>query len=494
MNFMGELWGAWSRGARIGFVSGVLAILVLTSVAIWWVLRTNYAMLFKELQPQDAATVVSELKRMKVEHRIADGGGTVLVPEELVAGTRLELMGSSSKFSGGVGLELFDQSDFGMTEFAQRINYQRALQGELSRTISSLREVKSARVHLVLPESGLFAQKKEPARASVTLFVKENATVGAGQILGIQRLVAASVPGLDAERVTVLGQDGVVLSAPVVVSANGELLSGYLEKQREVEGYLRQKVVDLLSRDFGPESFEVSVNVTLNFDQVKITREDVVPAPNSGVVRKRENKASSGMTPVQKGESSVVEYEYQLGREINQTIVAPGDVRQINVGVLLPADVTENQVHKVRELVSTVLALSEDRGDQIAVHRMQHPGAASERVFGMNPSTTPFPEDSPARESATVAPDVQAGNKARSNSELRERAMKTTTRTQLMTLLHTNGAMLAGLGIAVVAALVLMILFWSRPRGKAATPEEREKMLADVRQWLKQPALDAKSS
>lgn len=487
MNAMSEIWISWSHATRFTFVGAVVAILAMTVGAMWWALHVNYGVLFKELQPQDAATVVSELKRMKIEHRIADGGTSVLVPEEVVASTRLDLMGSNPKFSGGVGMELFDQSDFGMTDFAQRINYQRALQGELSRTISSLSEVKSARVHLVLPENGLFSQKKEPSRASVTLFIKDNASVAANQVMGIQRLVAASVPGLDADHVTVVSHEGVILSAAAVEGPNGEILSGHLEKKREVEAYLQQKVVDMLSRDYGPESFVVSVNVSLNFDQVRITREDVVPATNSSVVRKKENKASSGLTPVNKGESSVVEYEYKLGREVNQTVVAPGEITRINVGVLLPADVTETQIHKVRDLVATVLALASDRGDQIAVHRMQRfDGALEKQSDGIG--STPFPQQvNPKNVQAEPAlPPIPSKNKAAVAAN--DRGTESSSLSKMLPMLRGNETLAIGVAIAFIASVVLGLLLWPRT-GTSNKPsiEEREKILADVRQWLQQP-------
>lgn len=490
MNAISEIWNGWSNTTRISFVGGVAVILGLTAGAMWWALHTNYGVLFKELQPQDAATVVVELKRLKIDHRIADGGTTVLVPEDVVASTRLDLMGSNPKFSGGVGMELFDQTDFGMTDFAQRINYQRALQGELSRTISSLSEVKSARVHLVLPENGLFAQKKEPSRASVTLFIKDNASVAANQVMGIQRLVAASVPGLDPDHVTVVSHDGVILSPSAVEGLNGEILSGHLDKKREVESYLKQKVVDMLSRDYGPESFVVSVNVALNFDQVRITREDVVPATNSGVVRKKENKASSGVTAINKGESSVVEYEYKLGREVNQTVVAPGEIRQINVGVLLPADATDTQVHKVRDLVATVLALESDRGDQIAVHRMQRYEASIERqsAIGQNTSSFPLRSAQDVAQNEPVPAPIPA--KSKGPAVAHDRPVETPSIiSKISPMLRGHETLAVGVAIAFIASIVLGLLLWMRAKpSKKLSIAERQRMLANVRQWLQQPA------
>jgi flagellar M-ring protein FliF len=149
-------WKDASTVARTSFVAGVLVILVLFGLAIWWSLKDDYQILFSEMDPQDAATILTELDHLKVPYRLADGGNTILVDKDLVYKTRLKLMAKGVNLHGTVGFELFNNTDFGMTEFAQKINFQRAMQGELARTIMAFDEVKFARVHLVMPESGLF--------------------------------------------------------------------------------------------------------------------------------------------------------------------------------------------------------------------------------------------------------------------------------------------------------------------------------------------------
>ena len=156
--------------------------------------------------------MIEELDRMKVPYRLDDGGGSILVPEELVHKTRLQLVGKNLPLHGAVGFEIFNNTDFGMTEFTQKVNYQRALQGELTRTIMALEEVQSARVHLALPESSLFKREQSRPKASVALAVRPGQSLARDQVAGIQRLVAAAVPGIDADDVTVLDQKGVTLS------------------------------------------------------------------------------------------------------------------------------------------------------------------------------------------------------------------------------------------------------------------------------------------
>src|SRR5262245_28297346 len=149
-----DTWNGWSRSARAGFAAAAAAVLVAAVAAAWWILRDDRQPLFTDLDPHDAAAIAAELERMKLPYGVADDGATVLVDKNAVHATRLKIMGKGVDLKGTVGFEIFNNTDFGMTEFAQKINYQRALQGELARTIGALAEVKSARVHLVLPESG----------------------------------------------------------------------------------------------------------------------------------------------------------------------------------------------------------------------------------------------------------------------------------------------------------------------------------------------------
>ena len=147
-----NFWNGLGRGARAGLVAGTVSIALATAAMGWWALRADYQVLFAELSPQDAAAMTAELERLKVPYRLADEGASILVEKEQVYAVRMKLMGKDLPLHGAVGFELFNNSDFGMTEFAQKINYQRALQGELTRTILSLAQVKDARVLLVLPE------------------------------------------------------------------------------------------------------------------------------------------------------------------------------------------------------------------------------------------------------------------------------------------------------------------------------------------------------
>ncbi|HLF22347.1 MAG TPA: flagellar basal-body MS-ring/collar protein FliF, partial [Burkholderiales bacterium] len=206
-------WARLGRAQRSILAVVAAALVVLTVVLVLWAARTDYQVLFSDLDGRDAAAIVEELKRMKVPYQVADGGTKILVDERTVHETRLRLMAHGVPLSGGVGFEIFDNKDVGMTEYTQKINYQRALQGELARTVMAINQVKQARVHLVVAENTLFKRQKVKPKASVSLVLKAGAPLSNEQILGIQRLVAASVSGLEPGAVMVLDQAGVTLSA-----------------------------------------------------------------------------------------------------------------------------------------------------------------------------------------------------------------------------------------------------------------------------------------
>jgi flagellar M-ring protein FliF len=367
-----ETWNNASVASRSGLIVGVVLILGMTLAAAWWLLHSRNGVLFADLEPGDAAAVVAELERMKVSYKLAGDGTRILVPQDDVHEIRLKLLGSGLPLSGGVGFELFDKAEFGMTEFAQRINFQRAMQGELTRTITSLKEVKFARVHLVMPEASLFQKDKISPSASITLFLKPGSRLERQQTEGIQRLVAASVPGLEASAVTIVDQYGKTLSAVSEGEKGAETVTSRLQKKKEVEAYLTEKTARVLERTFGPGKAIVSIDVTLNFDQSKTTREEVIPGSGEigGVVRKRESRFQQEKgKDKQKGGGEVnTEVEYRLGRSVAQIVSTPGDIERLSVGVLVPASTSAQQLQQIEDLVAMAVGLDAQRGDAIAVH------------------------------------------------------------------------------------------------------------------------------
>ena len=224
--------------------AGQLALAAATAIVLacvfggaWLMMRPRYEVLFRDLRPVDAATIVAELDREKVPYRLEDDGATILAPASRIDQTRLAILGGDLPLKGAVGFELFNKSDMGLTEFAQRINYQRALQGELARTIMTIDSVEAARVHLTLPEPSIFRAERKPAEASVTLTPRPGRTLTAETVAGVQRLVAASVPDLDVSGVVVLDARGSLIAGPASEAGLPVAVSAGVQQARAVEQY-----------------------------------------------------------------------------------------------------------------------------------------------------------------------------------------------------------------------------------------------------------------
>lgn len=365
-------------------IGGVLAALLL-AFGGWWAVRTEQAVLFADLRPQDAAAMTEELDKLKVRYEVADNGSTLLVEKSQVHAIRLKLMGKDIPLHGSVGLELFNNTDFGMTEFAQKINFQRALQGELTRTILAFPEIRDVRVHLALPEQGLFRQNATRPKAAITVHLRHGQGLRAEQVAGIQRLVAAAVPGLAAQEVTIVDHQGVALSRTSEADANGAAVGARLDLKRETEAYLVRKATTVLEQAFGHGQALASVDVTLDMDQVRVTTEDVVGAPDgkggaaTGVlVREREsardNAAPDSRNPefrAARGSSMQRDVEYQTGKRVEHVVGQPGAIRRIQVVALVRRDLAAPEREQMQRVLAAAVGASLDRGDAVVVQTFQ---------------------------------------------------------------------------------------------------------------------------
>src|SRR5262249_49490568 len=212
----------------------------------WWVQRPLYRPLFTNLAQADAAAIVDALRAEKVPFEIEDGGRAVLVPSEKLYELRLELASRGLPEGGGVGFEIFDKQTLGQTDFLQRLNYQRALQGELGRTISQLAGVESARIHLAIPERSLFVAENRRPSASVVVKLAAGRTLARAQIDGIVHLVASSVEGLDPDAVTVVDEGGRVLTQDHRDAGSTGASSAALEYQQAFERSTEERIESML--------------------------------------------------------------------------------------------------------------------------------------------------------------------------------------------------------------------------------------------------------
>lgn len=471
MGAITETWRSMATAARVGLIVGMLLIVALAAGLGLWAYRSDYQILFSDVAPADAASMTAELDKMKTPYQLADGGHTILVPHDLVYKTRLALMGKELPLHGAVGFEVFNNADFGMTEFVQKVNYLRAIQGELTRTILALDEIQAARVHLALPEQGLFKKAQTKPKASVTLTMKNGKVLAPEQVAGIQRLVAASVPDIVSGDVTVLNQHGVALTR-VAQADGGETALTQLDGKRGAEEYLLKKVTAVLDRTYGVGEAVATVDVALNLDQSKVTTEEVLPAKNADpaasatgvVVRERTSSrdgdgasAAAGGTKLGGGPASnTTEFDYQVGRRVEQVVTASGTVKRMMVAVLVKQAMSEEQLDKLKEVVAAAAGFNARRGDAVV-------------VYAMNALATPQPSPAAAVDGSAIAEEVATQPAALSSSRMVAPALG---------------------GLAALLVLVAIGFSLGARRKQAAarlTAAEREQLLRDVRQWIEPP-------
>jgi flagellar M-ring protein FliF len=404
-------WESLEARARFALAAATASLLIALAGAGWWVLRPEPAVLFSELRPQDAAAIGAELDKLKIAYEVADGGATLLVERSQVPAVRMKLMARELPLHGTVGLELFNTTDFGMTEFAQKVNFQRALQGELTRTILSFPEIRDARVHLVLPEQGLFKQNAARAKAAITLALRPGHVLRPEQVNGMQRLVAAAVPGLSAQEVTIVDQQGAPLTRMTDAEGEGVASGTRLELKRETESYLAHKATAVLDQAFGPGEALASVDVTLNMDQVRVTTEDVIPAADgkggqaTGVlVRERESARDGGATDPRnleargpRGSSLQRDVEYQAGRRVENVVSQPGSIRRIHLVAVVRKPLSNEQVSGLERLLAAAVGATPERGDSVVVQTLAVQPAV---VAGTSAAT-------PAVSARAPAPDLR---------------------------------------------------------------------------------------
>ena len=330
----------WQIAVSIVVVMAVvvgLVYLIVSSNA-----RSDYAVLYNDLSAQDAGKIAEKLKEIKVQYKLEDGGSTILVPKDQVYETRIQLASEGLPESNMVGYEIFDNTNLGMSDFVQKLNYRRAMEGELARTINSLEEVKSSRVHIVIPEKALFKEDQKEPTASVTLQLKPGKTISNASILGIQNLIAKSVEGLNPDNVTIIDNRGKIISQEAIdKNSIAGLTASQQQMQMQTDQYLTQKVQSMLDNVLGAENSSAKVTSDLNFTQIEKTITDY--DPNRQVVRSEQNITEKSQATdslnfpavnSSKDQSNTIT-NYEIPQTVERIINEVGNINRITVSVLV---------------------------------------------------------------------------------------------------------------------------------------------------------------
>lgn len=397
---------------KILAIAGVAAAIAIIIVVMLWANQPVYHLLYSNLSPEDAGAIAEKLKELKVPYEINDGGA-IMVPEDKVHELRLILAGQGLPTGGGVGFEIFDRTIIGMTDFVQKLNYRRALQGELARTISQLAEVEHARVHLAVPEKALFSEKKEQASASVVLKLRNRRTLSQNQVQGIVHLVASSVEGLNPQNITIVDTLGNVLSRPSEDPYGTHLTNYQVDYQRNLEKSLEERVQSMLERAVGPGKAVVRISSTVDFKQVETTEEKYDPDNVAVRSEQRAQENSTGSSTTASGVPGVLSnlpggrgenpqatggkggtssqsnrtqetINYEVNKTINHILEPVGTLRRLSTAVLIDGNYemvkgadgkearkylprTDEEIKKYTEIIKKAIGYNEERGDQVEV-------------------------------------------------------------------------------------------------------------------------------
>lgn len=395
---------------RVTVVAAVIGTAALIGALVYFGSQPNYGVLFGDLKPADAQNIVERLKTEGVPYALTNGGTTVSVPQERVTELRLKMAGEGAISGGHVGFDLFDKTSFGATDFAQQVNYRRAIEGELAKTLEGMDEVESARVHVTPKKESVFTEKEDSAKASVVVKVRQNKELSAERSNAIVSLVASSIEGLEPSGVSVMDTSGRLLVAagenrPRGLGDTGAVQS-QLETKRKFEGESAARLIALIEPIVGPNRVRAEVAADIDFSQVEQSEEKF--DPKSQVVRSqqvaqeirnnpaqqvnapvgaRSNNPATMPTPVppatataattadQRNTSTV---NYEIDKTVKKTIGGGGRVNKMNVSVAVDHKTVEGvevartaeEIKQIQDLVSAAVGIDVNRGDTVVVQTM----------------------------------------------------------------------------------------------------------------------------
>jgi flagellar M-ring protein FliF len=413
-NFGQRLSGlAQMRGnPRAPLIFAVALLVAIVAGLFLWSRAPDYKVLYSNLSDSDGGSIITALQAANIPYKFSDSGGAILVPAEQVHEMRLRLASQGLPKSGSVGFELMDNQKFGISQFAEQVNYQRALEGELERTIESISSVKSARVHLAIPKPSVFVRDKETPSASVLVNLYPGRVLDEGQVLAITHMVASAVPDMPVKGVTILDQDGNLLTQP---STGSGLDASQLKYRQQIERSTQQRIDAILSPLFGSGNAHSQVSADIDFSHSEQTSENYGPNgnPQQAAIRSQQSSTATEMsqagasgvpgalsnqppqpasapitaasgtpgvatTPVSDRKDSTTNYE--LNKTVQHLEQPMGGIKRLSVAVVVNYQrvvdarghatmqpVTADKLAQVNQLVKDAMGFDATRGDSVNV-------------------------------------------------------------------------------------------------------------------------------
>jgi len=401
---------------KLLLAGGLVALLGIFIAMLTMGREGDYRVLYSNLSDKDGGAIIASLQQMQVPYKHAEGGAAILVPADKVHDVRLKLAAAGLPKGSVVGFELMENQKFGVTQFQERLNFQRGLEGELIRSIQSIASVQAARIHLALPnQNGFFREQQKPS-ASVVLTLYPGRVLDRAQIAGIVHLVSSSVPEMSPKAVTVVDQSGSLLSGPQEGNDQGGLDAQQLQYVRQIEGNYTQRIRDILEPVVGKDNFRAQVTAEVDFSQTESTAEEYKPnqKPGEASVRSQQSSdqqgqgaaspsgvpgAASNQPPVPatapvNGASQPLQAagaggpratprreavtNYEVDKMVRVTRNATGNIKRLNAAVVLnhrtvtdakgkstTQPIPQEEVDKLTALVRETIGMDDKRGDSI---------------------------------------------------------------------------------------------------------------------------------
>jgi flagellar M-ring protein FliF len=395
---LSRLWQNFNMLAPVRKMTVIAAALISIGAIVAMVHfsgQMDYQNLYSNLSSEDAAAIVGKLQEKKISYKVSPSGDAIAVASDKVPELRMELAASGLPRGGSIGFEIFDQKSIGATEFEQKLNYRRAIQGELARTINSLEEIQQSRVHIALPKDSLFIDQQQKATASVTVKLKTGKSLRQSQIDGIGHLVASSVEGLRFEDVMVVDSKGNILSRGQDENKMSHLSNSQIEYQRNVERNLTSQIQTMLENVVGKGKAVVRVTADLDFRITEKTEETY--DPESPVIRstqkqsdKTVSNSGAAKTGTPSGGGSGQEKDkldettnYEINKVVNKTVMPVGEIKKLSIAVVVDGIYTKNdkgqevyqerskkEIDSLDELVRKSAGFNATRGDQVILTSM----------------------------------------------------------------------------------------------------------------------------
>lgn len=406
---------------KMGVVAGVAALFALIAGAWIWGQTPDYRVLYSNLSDRDGGAIIESLQQMNIPYKFAEGGGALLVASDQVHEARLKLASQGLPKGGNVGFELMENQKFGITQFAEQVNYQRALEGELARSVESIGAVAAARVHLAIPKPSVFVKEQQKPSASVVLSLQGGRLLDSAQVSAIIHLISSSVPEMSAKNVTVVDQNGTLLSANHEGSTSEGLDANQIKYVQQIELNYVKRIEDLLTPLLGPNNMRAQVSADIDFSRTEQTSESYKPNqdPTESTVRSKQSSeamngsginaggvpgaltnqppvpavapivantgiqagsdvASSGNISNLQKESTV---NYEVDRTIRHTILPVGSIKRLSVAVVVNGNrkvtdakgkssakpLTDVEREQINNLIRDAVGFDQARGDSLNV-------------------------------------------------------------------------------------------------------------------------------